>query len=87
MCLHEYTSHWHCDMLHADVTIDTAPSVARIASIVVNYAVAGVHCVAPSNMMDGRILKMIKCALMSYVAKFTSSLYGPFRCTPFLALN
>jgi len=55
----------------------------------VNYAAAGAHCVAPSDMMDGRI-KAIKralidsgfgnkCTLMSYSAKFASSLYGPFR--------
>ena len=89
MCLCEYTSHGHCGVLHADGTIDTAPSVQRIAEVAVSYARAGVHCVAPSDMMDGRI-KAIKrglidagygnrCTLMSYSAKFASSLYGPFR--------
>lgn len=61
----------------------------RIAEVAVSYAAAGAHCVAPSDMMDGRI-KAIKralidsgfgnkCTLMSYSAKFASSLYGPFR--------
>lgn len=90
MCLCEYTDHGHCGLLHADGTIDTHPSVDRIAEVAVNYAKAGAHCVAPSDMMDGRI-KAIKrglidsgygnkCTLMSYSAKFASSLYGPFRC-------
>lgn len=89
VCLCEYTDHGHCGYLHTDGTIDTAPSVARIAEVAVNYARAGAHCVAPSDMMDGRI-KAIKrglidagfgnkVTLMSYSAKFASSLYGPFR--------
>lgn len=89
VCLCEYTSHGHCGYLHKDGTIDTEPSVKRIAEVAVNYAKAGAHCVAPSDMMDGRI-KAIKrglidaglgnkCTLMSYSAKFASGLYGPFR--------
>lgn len=89
VCLCEYTSHGHCGLLHEDGTIHTVPSVERIAEVAVNYAKAGAHCVAPSDMMDGRV-KAIKralidsglgnkCTLMSYSAKFASSLYGPFR--------
>ena len=89
VCLCEYTSHGHCGVLHADGTINTAPSVERIAEVAVNYAKAGAHCVAPSDMMDGRIKGIKrglidagfgnKCTLMSYSAKFASALYGPFR--------
>ncbi|KAG9012717.1 Aminolevulinate dehydratase [Tulasnella sp. JGI-2019a] len=89
VCLCEYTSHGHCGVLHEDGTINTPPSVQRIAEVAVNYAKAGAHCVAPSDMMDGRIraIKLAlmdaglgnKCTLMSYSAKFASSLYGPFR--------
>ncbi|TFK44852.1 hypothetical protein BDQ12DRAFT_641849 [Crucibulum laeve] len=89
VCLCEYTDHGHCGYLHEDGTINTAPSVDRIAQVAVNYAKAGAHCVAPSDMMDGRIkgIKRAlidaglgnKCTLMSYSAKFASSLYGPFR--------
>jgi len=89
VCLCEYTDHGHCGLLHDDGTINPTPSVARIAEVAVNYAKAGAHCVAPSDMMDGRV-KAIKgglidaglgnkCTLMSYSAKFASSLYGPFR--------
>ncbi|KAH8828547.1 tetrapyrrole biosynthesis, porphobilinogen synthase [Flagelloscypha sp. PMI_526] len=89
VCLCEYTDHGHCGILHEDGTINTEPSVARLAEVAVNYAKAGAHCVAPSDMMDGRIKAMKrglidaglgnKCTLMSYSAKFASSLYGPFR--------
>ncbi|KAJ7446211.1 hypothetical protein B0H11DRAFT_2085573 [Mycena galericulata] len=89
VCLCEYTDHGHCGLLHADGTINTAPSVDRIAEVALNYARAGAHCVAPSDMMDGRIKSIKralidagygnKCTLMAYSAKFASSLYGPFR--------
>jgi len=76
-------------LLNEDGTINPLPSVQRIADVAVEYAKAGAHCVAPSDMMDGRV-KAIKqglldtgmgnkCTLMSYSAKFASSLYGPFR--------
>ncbi|KAL4074225.1 hypothetical protein J3A83DRAFT_4234499 [Scleroderma citrinum] len=89
VCLCEYTSHGHCGLLNEDGTINNDPSVDRLAEVALNYAIAGAHCVAPSDMMDGRIMaikrKLIdagygnKCTLMSYSAKFASSLYGPFR--------
>ena len=69
--------------------IDNGPSVDRLAEISANYALAGAHMIAPSDMMDGRI-GAIKDALrkagllrrvpvMSYSAKFASCMYGPFR--------
>ena len=89
VCLCEYTSHGHCGVLNEDGTINTLPSVKRLADVALAYAKAGADCVAPSDMMDGRILAMKrrlidagygnKCTLMSYSAKFASSLYGPFR--------
>ncbi|WVQ67530.1 uncharacterized protein L199_005730 [Kwoniella botswanensis] len=97
VCLCEYTSHGHCGILSSlpnpghsnQPTIEMEPSAQRIAEVAVAYAKAGAHCVAPSDMMDGRI-RAIKlglmhaglanrCALMSYSAKFASGLYGPFR--------
>jgi porphobilinogen synthase len=89
VCLCEYTSHGHCGHLHEDGTIDNEPSIKRIAEVAVNYARAGAQCVAPSDMMDGRI-KAIKqglidaglghkVMLMSYAAKYATCLYGPFR--------
>ncbi|KAF2673490.1 delta-aminolevulinic acid dehydratase-like protein [Microthyrium microscopicum] len=89
VCLCEYTSHGHCGILTEDGTLHNALSVERISDVATEYALAGAHCVAPSDMNDGRIraikLKLIeagiahKTVLMSYSAKFSGCLYGPFR--------
>jgi porphobilinogen synthase len=89
VCLCEYTSHGHCGILRDDGTLNNALSVERISDVAVAYAQAGAHCVAPSDMNDGRIraikLKLIEAGiahrvvLMSYSAKFSGCLYGPFR--------
>ncbi|KAL8736608.1 MAG: hypothetical protein Q9181_002331 [Wetmoreana brouardii] len=89
VCLCEYTSHGHCGILRDDGSLNNALSVDRISDVAIAYAEAGAHCVAPSDMNDGRIkaikLKLIesgiahKIVLMSYSAKFSGCLYGPFR--------
>ncbi|POW13609.1 hypothetical protein PSTT_03573 [Puccinia striiformis] len=91
VCLCEYTDHGHCGFApgQSGGEIDTPASVARIAAVALSYARAGADCVAPSDMMDGRIgaIKQAlidarlanRCCLMSYSAKFASALYGPFR--------
>lgn len=89
VCLCEYTDHGHCGLLRDDGSIDNTPSVKRIQEVALAYAQAGVHMVAPSDMMDGRV-RAIKqaliengygnrCSLMAYSAKFASAMYGPFR--------
>ncbi|KAL2115775.1 hypothetical protein VTJ04DRAFT_10030 [Mycothermus thermophilus] len=89
VCLCEYTSHGHCGILREDGSLNNQLSVDRISDVAVAYARAGAHCVAPSDMNDGRIraikLKLIEAGivhavtLMSYAAKFSGCLYGPFR--------
>ncbi|KAI9709182.1 MAG: Aminolevulinate dehydratase [Candelaria pacifica] len=89
VCLCEYTSHGHCGILRDDGSLNNQLSVERISDVAMAYADAGAHCVAPSDMNDGRIraikLKLIeagiahKVVLMSYSAKFSGCLYGPFR--------
>ncbi|MCJ1468563.1 Aminolevulinate dehydratase [Pseudocyphellaria aurata] len=89
VCLCEYTSHGHCGILRDDGSLNNALSVDRISDVAIAYADAGAQCVAPSDMNDGRIraikLKLIeagiahKVVLMSYSAKFSGCLYGPFR--------
>ena len=89
LCLCGYTSHGHCGILRKDHSVDNAASIARLGEIAAAYAVAGANVIAPSDMMDGRVLA-IKQALqavdlhsrvpvMSYSAKFASCFYGPFR--------
>lgn len=89
VCLCEYTTHGHCGILHEDGSLNNALSVDRVSDVAMAYAEAGAHCVAPSDMNDGRIraikLKLIEAGmahrvvLMSYSAKFSGCLYGPFR--------
>jgi porphobilinogen synthase len=89
VCLCEYTSHGHCGILRDDGSLNNQMSVDRISDVAMAYAQAGAHCVAPSDMNDGRVraikLKLIeegiahKTVLMSYSAKFSGCLYGPFR--------
>uniref|UniRef100_A0A1B6LQK7 porphobilinogen synthase n=1 Tax=Graphocephala atropunctata TaxID=36148 RepID=A0A1B6LQK7_9HEMI len=56
VCLCPYTIHGHCGILRDDGTINNELSIKRIAEIAVSYAKAGCHIVAPSDMMDGRVL-------------------------------
>lgn len=87
VCMCEYTSHGHCGILENcevsnDITID------YIAKIALSHVQAGADIVAPSDMMDGRILKIrelldknnyFNVPIMSYSIKYSSSYYGPFR--------
>ncbi len=59
-----------------------------LAEMSVSHAQAGADFVAPSDMMDGRILSIrealedegfINTGIMSYSAKYASAYYGPFR--------
>lgn len=86
--LDEYTTHGHSGLLGDDGDVDNDASIARFAEVAVAQADAGAHMVAPSGMMDGQV-GAIRAALdaaghqtvgiLAYAAKFSSSLYGPFR--------
>ncbi len=89
VCLCSHTTHGHCGVLNDSWDhVDNGASVAELATAALAYARAGADCVAPSDMMDGRI-GAIRTALdaagldgvvlMSYAAKFHSAFYGPFR--------
>lgn len=63
-------------------------SVVALAKMTLSHAKAGADFVAPSDMMDGRILAMrtlledegyVNTGIMSYSAKYASAFYGPFR--------
>jgi len=89
VCLCSSTTHGQCGVVNdAGDHIDNAASVAELAKASVAYAQAGADCVAPSDMMDGRIAAirgaldsagLERTVLMSYAAKFHSKFYGPFR--------
>ena len=87
VCMCEYTDHGHCGILHGDY-VDNDETVSYLQKIAVSMAEAGVDIVAPSDMMDGRVVKIrealdeagyINVSIMSYASKFASNYYGPFR--------
>jgi porphobilinogen synthase len=88
VCLCEYTSHGHCGLLDAEGRVLNDATLPLLARASLAYARAGADCVAPSDMMDGRI-GAIRAALdaagfenlpiVSYAAKYASGYYGPFR--------
>ena len=59
-----------------------------LVKMAVSHAKAGADFVAPSDMMDGRVLRLRQgldaagfhnVGIMSYSAKYASAFYGPFR--------
>lgn len=87
VCLCAYTDTGHCGVT-IDGVIDNDKSVEVLSGMALSLAAAGCDCVAPSDMMDGRI-GAIRQALeadgftdtiiLAYCAKYASSYYGPFR--------
>jgi porphobilinogen synthase len=87
VCLCAYTSHGHCGIVK-EGKIHNDESVELLAKAAVSHARAGADFVAPSDMMDGRVLAIRKkldengledVGILSYAAKFASAFYGPFR--------
>lgn len=87
VCLCEYTSHGHCGILEGD-DVDNDKTLPLLAKTALSQVEAGADMVAPSDMMDGRVLEIRKTLdlagytdipIMSYAAKYASSFYGPFR--------
>ncbi len=87
VCLCAYTTHGHCGILEHDY-VQNDPTLDILAKMALKHAEAGADMVAPSDMMDGRVLAIRQMldqhhfentALMSYATKFASAYYGPFR--------
>jgi porphobilinogen synthase len=89
VALDPFTDHGHDGVLNpAGTDVDNDATVVRLAKIAVIEGKAGCDIVAPSDMMDGRVLairraldaaEMPHVGILSYAAKFASALYGPFR--------
>ena len=87
VCMCEYTCHGHCGVLCGH-EVDNDRTVPLLAKIALSQAQAGADMVAPSDMMDGRVLAIrhmldengyTGVPIMSYAAKYCSGFYGPFR--------
>ena len=87
VALDPYTDHGH-DGLLEDGKIVNDKTVEVLCKMALSQAQAGADIVAPSDMMDGRVAAIRETLdrngfedvmIMSYTAKYASSLYGPFR--------
>ena len=87
VCLCEYTSHGHCGVVK-DGEILNDETLPLLCDMAVSLAKAGADMIAPSDMMDGRIMAIRNALdnadfkntpIMAYSAKFASAYYGPFR--------
>ena len=87
VCLCEYTSHGHCGMLCGH-EVENDSTLELLAKTAVSHVQAGADMVAPSDMMDGRVLAIRQALdkngyketpIMSYAVKYASAFYGPFR--------
>ncbi|HOK55065.1 MAG TPA: porphobilinogen synthase, partial [Armatimonadota bacterium] len=71
-----------------DGQVSNDETLEYLARIALSHAEAGADIVAPSDMMDGRVMIIrdtldengfTDTAIMSYSAKYASAFYGPFR--------
>jgi porphobilinogen synthase len=87
VALDPYSVYGH-DGIVSNGIIENDNTIQVLSEISVSHAQAGADFVAPSDMMDGRIISirealedegLTSTGIMSYSAKYASSFYGPFR--------
>lgn len=87
VALDPYSEYGHDGIVENNIIVNDK-TIALLADIAVSHAQAGADMVAPSDMMDGRILAIrealednnfVDVGIMSYSVKYASSFYGPFR--------
>ncbi len=87
VCMCEYTDHGHCGIIE-DQYVQNDETLKYLSKIAVSYADAGVDVIAPSDMMDGRVMAIrdalddndyVNTPIFSYAAKYASTYYAPFR--------
>lgn len=87
VALDPYSVYGHDGIIENGLILNDETSTV-LAEMALSHAQAGADFVAPSDMMDGRILEMrelledegfYNTGIMSYSAKYASALYGPFR--------
>ncbi len=87
VCMCEYTSHGHCGVLCGE-KVENDATLELLNKTALSHVQAGADMVAPSDMMDGRVLSIRQnldkngykdTPIMSYAVKYASAFYGPFR--------
>ncbi|HSW87240.1 MAG TPA: porphobilinogen synthase [Rhabdochlamydiaceae bacterium] len=88
VALDPYTSHGHDGIIDESGDVLNDATVEILAHLSLLHAESGVDFVAPSDMMDGRVLAIRQMldrnqfenvGIIAYTAKYASSLYFPFR--------
>ncbi|MDM7856757.1 porphobilinogen synthase [Thiopseudomonas acetoxidans] len=88
VALDPFTTHGQDGILDDSGYVQNEETVDALVRQALSHAAAGAQVVAPSDMMDGRILAIrealedaghINVRIMAYSAKYASSYYGPFR--------
>lgn len=87
VALDPYSIHGHDGIVKLG-KIENDLTLESLVKMAVSQAEAGADFVAPSDMMDGRVLRLRQgldaagfsdVGILSYSAKYASALYGPFR--------
>ncbi|WP_343618084.1 porphobilinogen synthase [Flavobacterium sp.] len=87
VALDPYSIYGH-DGIITNGDVENDSTVDALVKMAVSHAEAGADFVAPSDMMDGRVLRLREgldaagfqnVGIMSYAAKYASAFYGPFR--------
>src|SRR5690606_37042093 len=87
VALDPYSIYGH-DGIIKNGEVENDSTVDALVKMAVSHAQAGADFVAPSDMMDGRVLRLREgldaagfqnVGIMSYSAKYASAFYGPFR--------
>ncbi len=87
VALDPYSMYGHDGIIENGDVANDATNEALV-KMAVSHAKAGADMVAPSDMMDGRVLRLRQgldeagfhnVGIMSYSAKYASAFYGPFR--------
>lgn len=87
VALDPYSIYGH-DGIIKNGKIDNDSTVEALVKMGISHAEAGADILAPSDMMDGRVLAMRQgleengftdVGILSYAAKYASAFYGPFR--------
>ena len=88
VALDPYTLSGHDGIVNKDGYVLNDKTIEVLKKQALSHAQAGADIVAPSDMMDGRVLeirnileknKFHNTKILSYAAKYASNLYGPFR--------
>jgi len=87
VALDPYSVHGHDGIVEGSVIVND-PTVEVLTQMALSHIEAGADFVAPSDMMDGRVLRIrqafeaaghTNAGILSYSAKYASAYYGPFR--------